>query len=90
MRKSVLALGGVVAPRSVWVLLLAAMCAVSYAQNSQGNDNGQGDQNGRPAVPKLGRGEIRPHVWIRGFIGPNANQAATTLMTPAHYSAARL
>jgi hypothetical protein len=88
MRKSVLALGGVVKNGSVCVLLLASVCVVSYAQNSQGNDNGQGDQQGRRAVLKLGQGEIRPHVWIRGFVGPNANQAGTTLMTPALMAAA--
>ena len=57
---------------------------LSYAQD----DNGQGDEQGHPAVPKTGQGGIRPHVWIRGFVGPNANPAATTLMTPAMMSAA--
>ncbi len=67
---------------SVCVLLLAAVCTVSYAQNSQGYEQGH------PAVPKLGQGGIRPHVWIRDLVGRNANQAATTLMTPALMKAA--
>ncbi len=74
--------------RSGCVLLLAGVCTLSYAQNSQGNDTGQGDQQGRPAVPKLGQSAVRPHVWIRGFVGRNANLAATTYMTPALMTAA--
>ena len=70
--------------RSVCVLLLAAVCTLSYAQD----DHGQGDEQGHPAVPKTGQGAIRPHVWIRGFVGSNANPAATTLMTPALMTAA--
>jgi subtilase family serine protease len=72
---------------SVCVLLFAAVCTLSYAQDGQGDDHGQGDQQGHPAVPKQ-QGAIRPHVWIHGSVGPNANPAATTLMTPALMTAA--
>jgi hypothetical protein len=80
--------GDVVKNHSACVLFLAAACTLSYGQNSQDNDNGQGDQQGRPAVPKLRQGEIRPHARIRGFVGRNVNQAATTYMTPARMTAA--
>ena len=66
------------------VFLLLAGGIVSYAQN----DHHQGDQNGRPAVESLGRGEIRPHAWIRTFGGRDANQAATAVLAPSQIAGA--
>jgi len=66
------------------VFLLLAGGIVSYAQN----DHHQGDQNGRPAVESFGRGEIRPHAWIRTFGGRDANQAATAVLAPSQITAA--
>ncbi|HEV2173476.1 MAG TPA: S53 family peptidase [Nitrospira sp.] len=47
-----------------------------------------GDQNGHPAVPPLGRGEIRPHVWIRDFLGRDARPQRSTVLSPSQIQAA--
>jgi uncharacterized repeat protein (TIGR01451 family) len=75
---------GAVTKGAVYGFLLVAACTPLSAQNA----NIQGDQNGYPAVQMLGKGLIRPHVWVRGLIGPNLNQAATTYLTPAMMAAA--
>lgn len=49
-------------------VLLFAVSAATYGQRGPG-----------PAVPSQGRGELRPHAWVRGFIGANASPNAGSL-----------
>lgn len=49
-------------------VLLLAVSTATYAQRGPG-----------PAVPSQGRGELRPHAWVRGFIGANASPNAGSL-----------
>ena len=66
------------------ILLLLAAGILSYAQN----DDNQGNENDHPAVPSLGKGELRPHVWIHKFIGPKASQAASAVLNPSQITGA--
>jgi subtilase family serine protease len=53
------------------VLILLAAGTLAYAQW------------GFPAVPRTGQGQLRPHVWVRGYLGPNAAPAPAGGVTPA-------
>ncbi|HUI81674.1 MAG TPA: hypothetical protein VLY24_27310 [Bryobacteraceae bacterium] len=71
--------------RAILLLFAASMCAYAQDINNQGN---QGDNDGQPAVPSKGKGELRPHVRIHQFIGPHANQAGSAVLNPSQINGA--
>jgi subtilase family serine protease len=82
---STVVFGDLMNKRAILLLLAASMLAYAQNNNNQGN---QGDNDGQPAVPSKGKGELRPHVWIHRFIGHDANQAASAVLDPSQINGA--
>jgi len=66
----------------IYCATLFAVSVLSYGQVF-------GDNNGYPAVPSAGRGEIRPHAWIRARLGRDAKpNQTTTVLAPSQIAEA--